>query len=205
MKSRRLLGIVATGFLGPQHHHWPLHYHHCFFAKHTIRLMSSNGTNGDGGGFTTNAEDQAEVAKLKQRLQVRSNDSKATSTASTAATTTRVPPVQVAEGTHKYVLIRATVPLSEADDERYFVTSQHGAAYHKDAAEPLIEQLEYAGYVRIDVTGGGRIRLDAAAKTMHIYGFSYGFGLADHAISRGIVLDDPRYKDFDVTTSDEGY
>jgi phosphohistidine phosphatase len=165
--------------------------------------MSSNG---DGtGGFTTNAEDQAEVAKLKQRLQERSNDdSKATSTASAGATTTRVPSVQVAEGTHKYVLIRATAPIGVAD-EQYFVTSQHGAAYHRDAAEPLIEQLEYEGYDRIDVTGGGRIRFDSAAKTMHIYGFSYGFGLADHAISRRVVLDDPRYKEFDVTTSDEGY
>jgi hypothetical protein len=31
------------------------------------------------------------------------------------------------------------------------------------------------------------------------------FGLANHAISREVVLDDPRFKDFKVTISDEGY
>jgi phosphohistidine phosphatase len=166
--------------------------------------MSSDG---DGGEFTTNAKDQAEVAKLKQRLQEHNDGSRATSsTASTDTTTTtpRVSSIQVDEGTHKYVLIRAIAPRS-AVDEQYFVVSKRGAAYHRDAAEPMIEQLEYAGYGRIDVTGGGRIRLDSSSKIMHIYGFSYGFGLADHSISRRVVLADPRYADFDVTTSDEGY
>lgn len=186
MRSR-LIGVVATGFLGKQHR--PVTYRHSF--------MSSQGD----GGFTTNAKDQAEVAKLKQRLEDHNQNNESTSSGSTAA---RVQSVQVAEGTHKYVLIRATVPGSKTE-EQYFVTSKQGAPYHRDAAEPMIDQLQASGYSTIEVTGGGRIRLNTVGKQMAIYGFSYGFGLADHAISRDVVLEDPRYKDFDVTISDEGY
>jgi phosphohistidine phosphatase len=189
---------VAASFLD----HWPLHYFRFSAKQQTIRKMSSSG---DEGGFTTNAKDQAEVAKLKQRLL--DQNGQTPNTVTETSTQQRVPSVQVAEGTHKYVLIRAIAQGNSlaTDEQQYFVASKRGAAYHRDAAEPMIEQLEAAGYAKIDVTGGGRIRLNSAAKTMVIYGFSYGFGLADHSISRRVVLNDPRYQDFDVTTSDEGY
>ena len=87
----------------------------------------------------------------------------------------------------------------------YFVTSRRGAHYHRNAAEPLIEQLESAGYYDIEVTGGGRIDLNEDEKAIKIYGFSYSFGQGNHAISREVVLDDPRYKGWDVTISNEGY
>ena len=113
----------------------------------------------------------------------------------------RLPNVKIDEGRHKYVQIRASVD----GEEQVFVTSKRGAHYHRDAAEPFISALEEAGYHDIDVAGGGRIDLDTQAKRISIYGYSYGFGLADHELSKSVVLKDPRYKDFDITTSNAGY
>ena len=68
-----------------------------------------------------------------------------------------------------------------------------------------MSELERSGYRSISVLGGGRIRLDTSAKSVYIYGFSYGFGKADHALSQLTVEADPRYKGYKVTWSDEGY
>jgi phosphohistidine phosphatase len=143
---------------------------------------------------TTNEEDLREVAKLQHRLQNHHAQNRAESSS-------RLPSVEIAEGAHKYVLIHACLN----GDEQYIVTSKHKAPYHRNAAEPMVEKLEEAGYTDIQVRGGGRLDLDSQAKTIIIFGFSYGFGKADHSISRRVVLESSTYKDFDVTISDEGY
>ena len=142
---------------------------------------------------TTNAEDQLEAARLQARLRESGKVS--------GGTGHRLPSVQIADGAHKYVQIRASLN----GEEQIFVTSKRGASYHRIAAEPLITKLEEAGYHDIEVAGGGRIFLDEDAKRISIFGFSYGFGKANHAISQQVVKQDPRFKDFDVTISDEGY
>jgi hypothetical protein len=142
--------------------------------------------------YTTNEEDQQKAAALQARYRNTTNNN--------TAHFTRVPSIQIDAGCHKYVLIRAQSP---SGDEQYFVTSKRGAHYHRDAAEPVLEQLSQAGYTDLEVTGGGRI--DCQPQKMKIYGFSYGFGLANHAISREVVLEDERYRDYDVTISNEGY
>jgi phosphohistidine phosphatase len=55
------------------------------------------------------------------------------------------------------------------------------------------------------VTGGGRIECDPNNKTVRIYGFSYGYGLADHTISQSVIQADPTYDGYTVTWSNEGY
>lgn len=145
--------------------------------------------------YTTNEEDQQKAAELQARY--RNHPINAQSTSRRV-----VPTVQIDAGCHKYVLIRAQ---STHGDDVYIVTSKRGAHYHRDAAEPVLEQLTQAGYTDLDVTGGGRIDCQPSVKKMRIYGFSYGFGLADHAISREVVLEDERYRDFDVTISNDGY
>jgi phosphohistidine phosphatase len=169
-----------------------------------FRSMTTPSTKDDGfpqvPSFTTNDDDRDEVAKLQARLKNTTTDA---SLATKPANVRQQPllPVHIAEGVHKYVLIKA-----EWDgDVQYFVTSRKGAAYHRNAAEPMIEKLEQAGYTNIDVTGGGRLSLDSNTKEIYIYGFSYGFGLADHAISQRTILKDSRYTTYDVTFSNEGY
>jgi phosphohistidine phosphatase len=124
-----------------------------------------------------------------------------------------VPSVIVANGAHKYVLIAAKEPESGTNDdnndndpsETYFVTSKRGAHYHVNAAEPVIERLETSGYSNIRVLGGGRIFLDDETKKISIFGYSYGFGRADHQISQMIIEADNRYKNYDVSWSNDGY
>ena len=144
--------------------------------------------------YTTNAEDQAKAAALQQRLREHT-------AASTQGTGQKLPHVEIARGKHKYVLIRA-----EFDGHtEYIVTSKQGAHYHRNAAEPMVHKLQEAGYYDIDVVGGGRIDYDPAAKKIFIYGYSYGFGRADHSISQQVVQEDERYKDYEVTWSNDGY
>jgi phosphohistidine phosphatase len=147
--------------------------------------------------YTTNEEDQRNAAELKARLAEQNRGRSAES-----STTASMPAVSMDEGAHKYVLIKARMKPS---DEEYFVVSSKYAKYHQNAAEPMVNSLERAGYGEIDVLGGGRINLNSSSKKISIYGFSYGFGMADHLISKKVVQSDPRYKDYEIETSNEGY
>lgn len=153
-------------------------------------------TSRDQVSYTTNEHDQQEAKRLQERLKAASSIG-----GRGPLTGKRVPNVKIDNGIHKYVLIRA----SWDGTEEYFVTSKHGAHYHRNAAEPMVTALEENGYHDIEVTGGGRIDCDLEKKNIKVYGFSYGFGLADHNISRECILRDPRYKDFRVTISNDGY
>jgi len=142
---------------------------------------------------TTNEEDQREAEKLQVRLRSRQGPA--------SSERKHVPSVKIADGAHKYVQLRASLD----GKTQFFVTSKRGASYHRNVAEPLIFELEQAGYDDIEVTGGGRIFLDENANKISIFGFSYSFGQANHAVSRQVILKDPRYKEFDVKVSNEGY
>jgi phosphohistidine phosphatase len=160
--------------------------------------------------FTTNEEDQREAAKLQERLrQVTGDDDNdddnddEIQVHSNNSSSRIIPNVSVDEGRHKYVLVSALAP--HANERQHFVVSKRGAAYHRNAAEPFVDALERSGYRSIDIMGGGRIDLDCTKKSIHVYGYSYGFGLADHALSKSVLLQDPRFRDYDVTWSNEGY
>uniref|UniRef100_A0A7S3Q5L9 14 kDa phosphohistidine phosphatase n=1 Tax=Chaetoceros debilis TaxID=122233 RepID=A0A7S3Q5L9_9STRA len=184
--------------------------------------------------YTTSAADQAAVAALQKQLAKSNADAAAAGAAAGAGADadadagagadagtstsaeggappdwTPVPSVQIAPGQHKYVLISATEPYPSGTNQRcytqFFVTSKDGAHYHMNAAEPYVELLQERGYRDVNVTGGGRIYFNVEEKSINIFGFSYGFGLADHAISKEVVEKDERYKDYDVTWSNDGY
>lgn len=124
--------------------------------------------------FTTNEEDQREAARLQARL--RDADAE-TDSARENSDKRQVANVSIDEGTHKYVLISAVRADVGGGERQHFVVSRRGAAYHRDAAEPFVEELERCGYSRINILGGGRIALNSEKKTISIYGYSYGFGL----------------------------
>lgn len=150
-------------------------------------------------GPTTNANDLREAAKLRQRLAENVNSLEQDE----KIPERKVANVDIAEGAHKYVLIQASTSRHSAVE--FFVTSKKNAPYHRDAAEPMVEKLERAGYKNIQVLGGGRIDFEPRAKQIAVFGFSYGFGQADHSISRDTIVCDSRYSDFEVTISNDGY
>jgi phosphohistidine phosphatase len=176
-------------------------------------------------GFTTNEHDRQEVAKLQARLRNHTSNNTASSSSSSSSRSSSLLEqqhpcsfVDIAPGAHKYVLIRAAAQCNSNNNSNnntgetttatpyYIVTSKKGAAYHRNAAEPMIEKLQAAGcFCDIEVTGGGRILLEEESKRISVFGYSYGFGMANHAISQQVIKADERYKDFEVTISDEGY
>ena len=139
---------------------------------------------------TTSAADQANAAALA------AGSGEGGASASVLLTH---PSVVLDEGTHKYVLIEARA----GGQTKMLVRMTAGAPYHADVAKPYVNALRAAG-AEADVPGGGRIAHDKDAKTINIFGFSYGFGKADHAISADICR--AHFGDeYTVTWSDEGY
>jgi phosphohistidine phosphatase len=152
--------------------------------------------------FTTNEEDQREAAKLQKRLQDNSDD-EAAGDQQQGHSGPRISNVSIDSGSHKYVLISAVLPGGK--ERQNYVISRRGAEYHRNVAEPFVEALERSGYSSIRICGGGRIARDDSIKTINIFGYSYGFGLADHALSMSVVEKDDRFKDYQISWSNDGY
>ena len=150
--------------------------------------MASAATGGDG--FTTSAADQENAAALAAGVR-KGNAS--------ASVLDAHPSVVIDDGSHKYVLISARTE----GQTKMLVRMTAGAPYHADVAKPYVNALRAAG-VDADVPGGGRIAHDPVAKTINIFGFSYGFGKANHAISADICRAHFG-NEYTVTWSDEGY
>eukprot|EP00038_Savillea_parva_P027111 m.57615 g.57615 ORF g.57615 m.57615 type:complete len:203 (+) comp7776_c0_seq2:379-987(+) len=113
-----------------------------------------------------------------------------------------LPAVDIGVGRFKYVLIEVAAPDGR---KRHLVRGVPGAAYHMDAARPTVDILE-AARARYTVLGGGRIEHDVSAKTIHIYGHSYGFpwqGNFRHDISQSVCQS--AYPGYTVTWSNDGY
>ena len=151
---------------------------------------------GDDAEFTTNAHDLREAANLQARLSA--HQATSSSTANTSKNSDdAIPTVSLDEGAYKYVLITANTPSSK--ESRTFIYSKRNAHYHRNVAEFLLPQLESAGYTNICIKGGGRILRDDEDKKIHIFGYSYGFGQADHAVAKSVVDQCVNYKEYTVT------
>uniref|UniRef100_A0A6J0UVR0 14 kDa phosphohistidine phosphatase n=1 Tax=Pogona vitticeps TaxID=103695 RepID=A0A6J0UVR0_9SAUR len=113
----------------------------------------------------------------------------------------RVPDVDIdPDGVFKYVLIRVTP--EGAGPGKDVVRGYAWAEYHADIYDKVEEELEKEG-LRCRCLGGGRISHQSAAKKLHVYGYSVGFGRAKHSISTEKLK--TQYPDYEVTWSDEGY
>lgn len=154
---------------------------------------------GPSSGPTTNAADQAEAAAMR----VGGGGGAAGGGAAASSVLDSLAPVRIdTDATQKYVLIEATDAESSS---KFLVRGSQWADYHKDAARETIIELDELG-VRYEVLGGGRIKHDSEAKTIEIYGFSYGFPWADeprHDLSAEVIK--VAFPDFEVTTSNAGY
>ncbi len=82
--------------------------------------------------------------------------------------------VNLSSGKFKYACLRL---VREGEPPLLAVRSARGS-YHADVAEPAMDAYEAMGF-RCEPLGGGRIVRDDAARTVHIYGYSVGFGGAE--------------------------
>mmetsp|Transcript_25078 Transcript_25078/g.78235 ORF Transcript_25078/g.78235 Transcript_25078/m.78235 type:complete len:185 (-) Transcript_25078:16-570(-) len=136
--------------------------------------------------------------QLKNALAAASRANRGSSRAAAPApATAAVEACVLGQGIQKYVLVQA--------GDRYFVRGDPRAAYHKDAALPLINELRNLG-VAHEVLGGGRIVHDPANQQIKIYGHSFGFpwqGAPRHDLSAAVCA--AAFPGVAVETSDEGY
>eukprot|EP00242_Pyramimonas_sp_CCMP2087_P014470 CAMPEP_0198221364 /NCGR_PEP_ID=MMETSP1445-20131203/83397_1 /TAXON_ID=36898 /ORGANISM="Pyramimonas sp., Strain CCMP2087" /LENGTH=150 /DNA_ID=CAMNT_0043899495 /DNA_START=365 /DNA_END=817 /DNA_ORIENTATION=- len=150
--------------------------------------------------MTTNAQD------LREAEELRAQAAASVLSASESCSFDGVPSVSIDEGVvQKYVLMKANDP-SAKDGVRYFVVGNKYADYHRDAARPLVKELQKRN-VAYDILGGGRIRHDPLEKSIFIYGFSYGFPWEDDECLHYIAweLCKEMYPDYHISWSPEGY
>ncbi|XP_059214234.1 14 kDa phosphohistidine phosphatase [Centropristis striata] len=106
-------------------------------------------------------------------------------------------------GVFKYVLIRVH-SREEGDDSELDIVRGYGwAEFHADIYDKVSEELEKGGQLDCECVGGGRIKHDAEAKKLHVYGYSIGFGRANHAVTTEKLKE--QYPDYEVTWDNEGY
>jgi phosphohistidine phosphatase len=157
--------------------------------------------------YTTNAHDLAEAAKLQAQLEQDNNNAKNTNESHRTSSSQqyRIPTVSIDSGAYKYVLITARPPNNSNNNMEVFVHSKRGAQYHRNVAEPLIPILQQGGYTDIRIKGGGRILRDDDDAIIKIFGYSYGFGQADHALAKDVVEKSGKFAGYSITWSNDGY
>ncbi|GIX96955.1 hypothetical protein CEXT_617441 [Caerostris extrusa] len=77
--------------------------------------------------------------------------------------------VAIDEGTFKYILVKVYDPDNEESIYKYIVRGVASAEYHGDIYEVTTPDIEKLG-LECECVGGGRIKHDPAAKTIHVYG-----------------------------------
>ncbi len=112
--------------------------------------------------------------------------------ASTASLAAAVPEVAIDhEGVFKYILISV--------DRRVLVRGHAWATYHDDLLQHYRPSLPGA----VGCLGGGRIAIDADLKQARVYGYSVGYGRANHAVTAAALA--RAFPGFRITHDDEGY
>ncbi|XP_068191072.1 14 kDa phosphohistidine phosphatase [Antennarius striatus] len=106
-------------------------------------------------------------------------------------------------GVFKYVLIRVHSKDPEDDSEVDIVRGYSTAEFHADIYEKVSEELERGGILDCECVGGGRIKHDPQVKKIHVYGYSMGYGRANHAVATEKLKS--QYPEYEVTWDNEGY
>ncbi|KAJ3605046.1 hypothetical protein NHX12_027097 [Muraenolepis orangiensis] len=106
-------------------------------------------------------------------------------------------------GVFKYVLVRVHSKEEGDDSEIDIVRGYAWAEYHADIYDKVSGQLEKGGVLDCECVGGGRIKHEPTTKKIHIYGYSMGFGRANHQVSMEKLK--VRYPQYEVTWDNEGY
>ena len=109
-----------------------------------------------------------------------------------------VPNVAIENGTFKYIQIR----ISLEDHEKIIIRGFVRADYHVDILEECRPSLNALGF-SAECIGGGRIMHNPAEKEINVYGYSMGFGRADHKITVALLKE--VYPDYKISWSNEGY
>nr|XP_033773025.1 14 kDa phosphohistidine phosphatase-like [Geotrypetes seraphini] len=116
----------------------------------------------------------------------------------------QIPDVDIdPDGIFKYVLIRVVVTHpDDSEDSKDIVRGYKWAEYHADIYDKVAAEIEKQGY-DCECLGGGRIMHKSQEKKIHVYGYSVGFGRANHFVSTEKLK--KKYPNYTITWADEGY
>ncbi|VDM43455.1 unnamed protein product [Toxocara canis] len=103
------------------------------------------------------------------------------------------------QGVFKYILIKVMDKAS--NEEKLIVRGYKRCPFHGD----VLEETEKAvgSDFKLKCLGGGRIRHEPDKHEILVYGYSQGYGPADHQKSVDILK--TKYPDYKITFSSEGY
>ena len=116
------------------------------------------------------------------------------------------PSVRIDKGVFKYVLIEAyaTDPGTDTEHSKLLVRGLVSAEYHADVYEHEEELLrKSSGGLDCQCLGGGRILHEPQRKYIKVYGYSVGYGKADH--TKRVELLKKHYPNYEIEWSDDGY
>ncbi|GFX52415.1 14 kDa phosphohistidine phosphatase [Trichonephila clavipes] len=114
-----------------------------------------------------------------------------------------IEPVSIDAGTFKYILVKVYDPDNEDTISKFIVRGLSSAEYHGDIYEVTTPDIEKLGF-ECECVGGGRIKHDPDAKTIHVYGYSQGYGRADHFVTCRLLKE--KYPDYvKIDFSNDGY
>jgi len=111
--------------------------------------------------------------------------------------------VDIDSGRFKYVLLELT-SSADASAKKVVVRGHTFASYHDDIVQHWVEELKVVGTgVKVECIGGGRIQRDDSKNSIEVFGYSQGYGKADHSVTAELLK--AKFPGYVITWSDEGY
>ncbi|GLV38021.1 janus A [Carabus blaptoides fortunei] len=106
-------------------------------------------------------------------------------------------------GVFKYILIKVyATEVDGVEPEKMIVRGYKECPFHADIYDKVTPDIQKLG-LDTECVGGGRINHDPDAKNIKVYGYSQGYGKADHSLS--VVVLKKTYPDYDISWTDDGY
>lgn len=129
--------------------------------------------------------------------------SSASQTMSECSSLESIPEVKLDNGRFKYVLIKVH-DKSDPNRTKLLVRGSASATYHADIYEREMSKIESNAELETECLGGGRIIHNPDCGEIKVFGYSQGYGQADHSKAVEILKRNfPEYTS--ITWSNEGY
>ncbi|XP_022117637.1 14 kDa phosphohistidine phosphatase-like isoform X2 [Pieris rapae] len=104
-------------------------------------------------------------------------------------------------GVFKYILINVYEEVKSGQEPKITIVRGYKRCnYHSDIYDEVQAKLSP---LDCEPLAGGRISHDPENKKIHIYGYSQGYGKADHEVTAKLIK--AAYPEYTITISDEGY
>ncbi|CAF3441344.1 unnamed protein product [Rotaria socialis] len=114
-----------------------------------------------------------------------------------------VPDVDIGEaGCFKYILIEVRDRGTTFNQSKLVVRGDAACGFHADVLDIMEEQIDKAK-LKLDCKGGGRIRVNPQKRIISVYGYSMGFGRADH--DKTVEILKKQYPQWTIEITDEEY